>query len=93
MISDTLIHLFKCVLFIFFTSPQKCPKTIASMTRYSSWFRKSFKPNIKIFLDEYDIFDDNNYKKLNTYIMPFGLNKVDKSGRYNETPNPVSVVR
>ncbi|XP_022097858.1 alpha-N-acetylgalactosaminide alpha-2,6-sialyltransferase 1-like [Acanthaster planci] len=49
-----------------------CPKTIASLTKYSKWFQEKYRPGIKLFLDRDDT---EHYGKLSAKGLPFGFKK------------------
>ncbi|XP_038079457.1 alpha-N-acetylgalactosaminide alpha-2,6-sialyltransferase 1-like [Patiria miniata] len=52
------------------TNKAKCTKTIASLAKYSKWFRDRFKPKTKLFMDKNDLKD---LRRLSTRILPNGL--------------------
>ncbi|XP_072027966.1 CMP-N-acetylneuraminate-beta-galactosamide-alpha-2,3-sialyltransferase 1-like [Amphiura filiformis] len=56
-----------------------CPKTLGTIARYSSWFKERFKPGLKMYLDEKDIYNFDNYFKISHYGMPFGYAAVDRN--------------
>ncbi|XP_022079757.1 alpha-N-acetylgalactosaminide alpha-2,6-sialyltransferase 1-like [Acanthaster planci] len=49
-----------------------CPKTIASLTKYSKWFRERYQPGIKLFLDRDDT---KHYDNLSASGPPFGFKR------------------
>ncbi|XP_022080178.1 alpha-N-acetylgalactosaminide alpha-2,6-sialyltransferase 1-like [Acanthaster planci] len=53
-----------------FYEPSKCPRSIASLPKYSQWFRERFKPNVKLFLDK---LDGDSIGNLSFYELPFGF--------------------
>ncbi|XP_072028315.1 uncharacterized protein [Amphiura filiformis] len=57
----------------------KCPKTLGTVARHSSWFKERFKPGLKMFLDEKDIYNFDNYFKISHYELPFGYATVDRN--------------
>ncbi|XP_033104191.1 alpha-N-acetylgalactosaminide alpha-2,6-sialyltransferase 2-like isoform X2 [Anneissia japonica] len=69
--------------------PSTCPKTVSQITKYSSWFRDRYIPDIKLFMDEEDVNNFTNFYKLSHYSAPFGLrsHKREVIGRILNNPN------
>ncbi|XP_071954545.1 CMP-N-acetylneuraminate-beta-galactosamide-alpha-2,3-sialyltransferase 1-like isoform X1 [Antedon mediterranea] len=68
--------------------PSTCPKTVLQITKYSSWFRDRFIPDIKLFMDAEDVNDFTNFYKLAHYRSPFGFRSVTREVLGNILNNP-----
>ncbi|XP_038044123.1 alpha-N-acetylgalactosaminide alpha-2,6-sialyltransferase 1-like isoform X2 [Patiria miniata] len=53
-----------------------CPKTVASLAKYSKWFKERYRQDVKLFLDKDDI---NNYDNLSASGLPFGFRRQNKT--------------
>ncbi|XP_072028655.1 alpha-N-acetylgalactosaminide alpha-2,6-sialyltransferase 1-like [Amphiura filiformis] len=60
-------------------SQSQCPKTLSSISKYSKWFREHYRPGVKVFTDDSDINNFDNYYKLAHYTLPFGFMRENRT--------------
>nr|XP_006814212.1 PREDICTED: uncharacterized protein LOC102808553 [Saccoglossus kowalevskii] len=68
--------------------PSICSKTVTKYAEKSAWFKSRHIPDIKIFMDKYDVNNFTNYYKLSHYGLPFGIKGVDRKVLAQVLNNP-----